>query len=634
MTIFPVLVFSFLWMNIGWQSPSKDWRRAWLRACALFGFLLTGLTEILSVFRLITPIGLGAAWGVLAGVGVGSLYLFRVRRGGVRLPAFQIPAGWGERLLLGCVLVVFLVTGLIAWISPPNTWDSLNYHMARVAHWEQQRAVRHYITGIEVQNSMPPGAEMAILNFYTLSGSDRYANFVSWFAMLGSVIGVTYIASQLGARMPGQLLAGVFAATLPMGIAQASSTMTDYVVALWMVVLFSESLTYAQSPGNTAAIGFASLAAGLGLFTKPTAFAFLLPFLVMFAAVTLRHQPLRLALRNTVAAGALVFLVNAGHLVRNQSLYGNPIANPERISIHATNIQDARLFLSNVMRNAGIHFGTPSPYVNKAVYLAVEKLHQLIGLPLDDPRITLGGGFKVPLPSTSESKATNPAQAYLFLFVVGYFLVRVKKVPPLVLRSTASVAAGFLVYSFLFQWQIFAARLHLSFFVLAAGIAGYGLDSLLPRRFTQLTGLFLFVACLPWLLSLRSRPLLTNSKTHYRSILQSPRIKLYYVNGGHLLEPHKEIVERIEESGCRKVGIILPGNGAEYPLWVLGGAPRSGPRIEWVVNGGPSVGLADPGFTPCAVIYRPNDAGTTSFFNLPLAYDHRPTKYSLFLESR
>jgi hypothetical protein len=634
MVFLPLVVFLIIWILTLQRPATRGLRQAWLRASVFFGVMLVILTEILSIFRLITPLGLGLTWGLLAGVGALLLLQVRFRHGSVRLPAVKIPVEWGERGLLLLVLVIALVTALIAWVAPPNTWDSLNYHMPRVAHWAQQRAVRHYITGIEVQNSMPPAAEMAVLNVYVLSGGDRWVNFISWFAMLGSVIGITYIASLLGARSMGQVLAGVLAATLPMGIAQASSTMTDYVVALWMVTLFSETLTFNRKPNQDDAIVFGSLAAGLGFLTKPTATAYLLPFVLMFVVIALRSRPLRVVLQNATVAGALFLLVNAGHLIRNLNLYGNPIANPERISIHATDIKDVRLFVSNVIRNVGIHLGTPSPHVNKAIYLVVEKIHEFIGIPMDDPRITLGGAFKVPIPSTSESKATNPAHAYLFLLVLGFVLVRFKKIPSRVFASIACVVAGFLVYSFFFQWQIFAARLHLSFFVLAAGIIGYGLEKMFPRRLNQLIGLFLCIACLPWLLSLRSRPLLTNSKTYYRSILETPRIKLYYANGGHLLEPHEEMIERIDEADCLNVGIILPGNGAEYPLWVLSGAPRFGPRFEWVINGGPSVELADDAFSPCAVIYRPNVSGATRFFELPLAYDHRPTQYSLFMESR
>ena len=53
---------------------------------------------------------------------------------------------------------------------------------------------------------MPPGAELTILQFYVLAGGDRLANFVQWFAMVGSLLGTSLVAAQLGAGRAGQLL--------------------------------------------------------------------------------------------------------------------------------------------------------------------------------------------------------------------------------------------------------------------------------------------------------------------------------------------------------------------------------------------------------------------------------------------
>ena len=107
--------------------------------------------------------------------------------------------------------------------------------MPRVAHWAQNQSVEHFATGIEQQNSRPAFAEYAILQFYVLAQGDRLANFVEWLAMFGSVIGVSLLAGLLGASLAGQFLAAIFVASLPMGIIQASSTMNDYVVGLWLV---------------------------------------------------------------------------------------------------------------------------------------------------------------------------------------------------------------------------------------------------------------------------------------------------------------------------------------------------------------------------------------------------------------
>ena len=49
------------------------------------------------------------------------------------------------------------------------------------------------------------------------------------------------------------------------------------------------------------------------------------------------------------------------------------------------------ILASNVLRNLGVHAGTPSPAANAQVERAIAVLHRGIGIPLDDPRSTWPG---------------------------------------------------------------------------------------------------------------------------------------------------------------------------------------------------------------------------------------------------
>ncbi len=126
--------------------------------------------------------------------------------------------------------------------------------------------------GSKYRTACPPGAEFAILHLYVLEQSDRWVNFVAWLAVLGVVLGASLIARQLGAGRTAQLGASVFAATLPMGLVQASSTMNDAVVALWVVVAASEALQLADDIRRWDAAACLAVAAALAAFTKPTAY--------------------------------------------------------------------------------------------------------------------------------------------------------------------------------------------------------------------------------------------------------------------------------------------------------------------------------------------------------------------------
>jgi hypothetical protein len=75
----------------------------------------------------------------------------------------------------------------------------------------------------------------------------------------------------------------------------------------------------------------------------------------------------------------------------------------------------------------------------------------------------------------------------------------------------------------------------------------------------------------------------------------------FYYNPG-LAQLYPRLIEPILSQGCRRVGLALLGDGAEYPVWNLLGAPDGGLQIEWLVAGTPSARFAAPAFEPCAVV--------------------------------
>jgi len=242
LAVLPFLAFVGMTLALASWRPAWGWRRSLMRAAVLAGAYGILTAEVLSLAGAITRGALAAVWILLLAAEIGWL-ASRIRRdGGLRTPPLRLPAGTSERLLLLAVVCIVVTLAVIAWFAPPNTWDSLNYHMARVAHWTQLRGVRHFATGIEHQNAIAPGAEMLVLHSYVLGGGDRWVNFVSWLALVVSIAAASQIASQLGVNPKGQVLAAVLAATLPVGIAEASSTMTDLVLGAWMLCAAAETL--------------------------------------------------------------------------------------------------------------------------------------------------------------------------------------------------------------------------------------------------------------------------------------------------------------------------------------------------------------------------------------------------------
>ena len=599
LVVIPLIAYSgmVLWIANAW--PEAGWRSATLRAAVVWGAYLVFLTEFLSQLEAIEAVWLAIGWTIP--IAVNGAWLLERKRTAAPLsfPRLHLPS---EILMAGVVSAVVIVTATVAWFAPPQTWDSLTYHMSRIAHWAQQESVEPFATGIETQNSRPPMAEFAILHVYVLANGDRFANFAEWSAMIGSMVGVSLIASRLGANRRGQWLGVVFAATLPMGIVQASSTMNDYVVTLWVVIVAVETLNLRGKPDRSDSLVFGSMAAGLAIATKPISVPYLLPFAALLTVVLLRTRG---AWRTLAWAGislAVAVILSTGYFSRNLRVYGSPL-NPAEVSLHGNQPRSVRTLISNLSRNVSLHLGTPSPHVNKATALAILALHDLIDADPNDPQTTSAGRFRVSRPSTAENLASNPLHALIILIFLPVLILKRRELARDFKLYVLLVLSSLLFLSVIFKWQIFASRYHLPFFVLSAPWVGAIVARARHRAWSAFFSIGLLLAAMPWLFQIRSRPLVPKvGESYVSSILSEPRKRLYVANGLYLLEPYTEMTDWIRSSGCKSVGVAISGNGAEYPIWVFLGAPAEELDMGWIVAGTPSAAFADAEFEPCAII--------------------------------
>lgn len=616
----PLAALAALTLALKNVASGSGWRRACLRALLAIGLYVVLTTEILSLSHQVRQVPLALAWTALL-VGCGARLTWRQRRQPLRLPALPRSLSVSERALVVGLVLTMVITAGVAYLAPPQTWDSLNYHMPRVAHWAQQGTVEAFATGVEIQNNMPPGAEFAVLHLYVLAQSDRWVNFVSWMAILGVVLGVSLLARQLGGGRTAQLGASVFAATLPMALVQASSTMNDAVAALWLVIAISEALRLAEDPRRwDSAVGLAA-AAGLAALTKPTAYPCLLALAVLVAGMLVVRRQWRQALTYGGVALAVVLAINLGHLARMTNLYGSPMS-PEQVELHRNELVTPATVMSTLIRQAALHAGTPWPKVNRAAYEVVILLHKVLGVDPSDPRITNHGSFKIPETNVSENKAGNPLHVLLIALGAGLLLVPKRSWPRVIYVYGLGWLLAALFFSAAFKWQLYASRYHLPFFALAAPwVAVVSSSTARPRLIHALSAL-LMIASIPWLIGIRTRPLLPAWDTpKVGSLLTESRERLLFASGDYLEIPYSEMAALIRQASCTQVGLMLSGSGAEYPLRVLLGAPDAQLRIEWLVGGTASERFADPAFAPCAVICEACDTQGDTIRGLPLAYN-------------
>jgi hypothetical protein len=610
---------SGIFIYLGNRAGYEHTRLLILRAFMLGAAYQVLALEVLSLFKAVNWIALASAW-LLLGAGIWIHLLRRRGRGHpILLPHLSVPARGWDWLLWSILAVVLIATFTVAWLTPPQTWDSLTYHLSRVAHWSQNQSVGHYISGIERQNSMSIGAELLVFNLYVLTRGDWLANYPQWLAMVGSLLGVSYAAGLLGAKPFGQLLAACFAATLPMGIVQASSTATDYLTTFWTVCTAVEVLQYHQQDKKES-LFFASLAAGLALLTKPISIPYILPFAVWMAVLLLTRQGWRTGAKWVAVAVMVVGTINAGYLARNLVTYGH-IANPVDLAYHSNQMRNLPGLVSILARNAGMHAGLPEAHSwNENIFKVVLRIHMLIGLGLEDPETTLVGYFQIRPPSTQEDFATNPYHAYLILGLSILIIPLRKRLPAKFMLYAACVTVGFILFSFIYKWQIFGARFHLLFFVLFAPPAGVVLSRLKFKLPGAIIATSLLILSFPWLFNIDSRPLLPKDGQG-PSILSVSREELYFSNASGVAQGIRAITADLQQQECSQVGLMLHGDDPEYLFWSMLGAPRDTLRLEWIVTGTPSVRYSREGFHPCAIVCSGCTEEQPSLRNLDRQYE-------------
>lgn len=557
-------------------------------------------SEILSLWKALDRAALLSLWtATLVGLVWFSLRSRRLSGRPTTRPRTAFDAG--DWLMIAVIVAILLVVVLIAFVAAPNNFDSMTYHLSRIAHWHQNQSVGSYPTNIPRQLYLAPGAEYLVAQLFILSGSDQSANLIQWWALLGCVLGVSLIASRLGASRRGQLLSSALCVTLPMAVLQGSSTQNDLVAAFWAVcaVYFGWLTMVEERPRTTVLL---SLSLGLLVVTKASAALLLIPFFLIFVARLLRRRRGANGWRTLAFLVATVPLLAAPHLLRTHRLWDNPLGPMQEADSSYTYLSGSwtgATAVSGLSRNLALHAGTSWGSLDSRAEGAVRALHGALGIDADDPRTTWGGlSFGVQDAVRDEDAAGNPLHLLLFTVVIAGFTKRTFRDPESVIFAICLVAA-FILFSSAIRWTPWHTRLHLPLFVLATALTGATLSRWLGALGSVVLCLLLVFTVRSSLLNHQRRPLVGAN-----SVLSVERSQQYFAALPKARTAYLEALEVVErELGCDRVGLALGSDDFEYPLWALSN-PLEGSRtrFEHVAVLNASARLSVDTSPPCAVL--------------------------------
>lgn len=562
-------------------------------------FLVFISTEMLSIKDHVSYRNLALFWLVVACFS--GVLLYKLKNVNIgNNSAYASDVKLFKTILYGIVLLLFL-SFITSILYPPNNYDSMTYHMARVAHWISNESVAFYPTSIERQLYQMPLAEYAILHTCILSGGDTYAGMVQWSAYVVSAIIVFLVATELGLNRVHCLLASLVFVTIPMAVLQSSSTQNDLVVASFVLVFGLQMLRLRHSTDWTSVL-FAGLSMGLALLTKGTGWMYcavlgvVLSFHVFIHAARLSIGWTGLFLR----MGSIVLLglaINTGHMSRCHSLYGRFFATGNESYFTEDYSLDA--IVANVVKNASLHMGLPCSQFNGVMNHAVGVL---LGSEIENTANMFGGTRYRVIFRVHEDFAGNPLHMVLILVTVLIGFISNNRMDRKVFWYLSSVSLCAVCFLVVLKWQLWGSRLHTGVFALFCPLIPMIMVSV-KRKW--LSSLFLGMMACMYLYSIWF--VMGNSIRSLSSLnwWNRTRTELYFENRRSLYPVYHNVMRRVNASGALDIGLVLGNEDWEYPFWVMG---NSGMRFHHVCVANSSARFGEDECVPDYVIVS-NNAG-------------------------
>jgi hypothetical protein len=586
MVFLPVLFFFLVWRFF--ILKGLEWREAFLAAFTVWGVLTVVAVETLTFVFGLKYISLVAFWIVLSSI-FGFLVLRCPRAGAFRWGWPTLT--WPEWMMLSGSVLILGVTLFIALFSPPNTWDSMSYHMSRVSQWMSHNGVMNYPTNTIRQLVYLPYAEYAILHAQILSGGDRFANIIQWGAFAGCAVGVSLISRELGAARLWQVASALSVLTLPMGILQASSTQSDLVAGLWCVVMAVGTLLFIRS-GRRRWILMIAGSVALAVLTK--AAGLVIGFFFVGAALCLARGTWvrRLQLLGVVAL--MLVCLTTPFMLRLIAVDANPslaLAQGGRVTM--THVTMAAI-VSNGLRNAATELALPIKSWNTQLVAWITACHRPLGLDVADQATSSVKKFAITY-ALDEDYMPNPWHMMVIIIAGGvFFFVRGKD------RAWwgyyAVLISATLVFLGTVLWQPWIGRFHMPFFMLALPLAFVVLAKVLPRFVLLIVTGLLFLGALHPLIENNTRRLVSA-----KSMFHFTREQRYFMKHPWEYGTVDQITKLLKKAGCTDLGLKLTSDDWDYP-WMLFMGRES--RVEHVNVTERAGSFLRPGgdFYPCAVV--------------------------------
>ncbi len=502
-----ILFFGLLSINFFFHKKGSI-SLAFLFTGILFGIATALVTEISSFFHAYNSSSAILFWSILCSIL--AIVTFKQKLFDWNKYKFLYATNKKIIWLVGSISILLFIQGIL---YPPNNWDSMTYHMARIAHWVMNESIEPYPTHIYRQIYQPPLAEWMIAQVCILNKADYFANAIQLIFLIASLGVINQIMLLWNQSKSRRMIAICIAFTTPSVFMQATSTQNDIVVSFFLLSTIFFLIDYFKRFNISSAI-YIGLSIGLAILTKGTALVYIIPiisFCLFFLWKAFLKKQINLInfLPHFFLIASLSIAIAFPHYYRNYALSGDIFGASDdhyfnkNITLKSTGL--------NLLKNIANHASTP--ITSNLTNQIVEKTHLTLKIPINDENYSYKGiHFKLNNWNHNEDEVSNFLQIVLFAGVLLFLILNWKKIEPFIKFSALFCLLAFCLFSFLLKWQPWHMRLQVPLFIMASIPIALFLDHFSLKKIVSPILGFAIVYCLILAVLNPNRPIIKNTK--------------------------------------------------------------------------------------------------------------------------
>lgn len=595
---------------------------SYIEACCLWMLFLFILTEVLSVGHALRFRFLLAAWGALDALLLAFLAVQLKKRGLTAKSVWKrvrgtVRHGWWVLRgapYYGILAVLGMVVLGLSLLTTPYNWDSMTYHLPRIAYWAQNRSVAHYATNSIRQVCSPVLAEFVNLHVYILCrGHDLLFNLLQGMSYITCAVMAGAIAGRLSCHRLFCFLSSLLYMAMPIAYAEALTTQVDNFAAVWLLFFVYRLLDYVDVKKamrfdkiTVCRVGTMGLCVAWGYLAKPSVCVGMVVFALWLLSVCIRRKD-RLRDLAGIFFGALpcVALPLFPEIMRNFKSFG-AYASPAAGAAQLVGTRHPAYLFVNMVKN--LSFNLPTPFVKDGheIFAKIaEKAAALLRVELDAGAISENGRAYMLHEAGNYGcdTAVNPTVFWLFLFCVLWAVLGFgrKKWEGCCRGYFVAVTVSFAAFCTVLRWEPFVSRYMIAYLALlcpmiAAGIQ-MGTSGKRGKPFRLGMAGIISLLCVGEAVSL--------SRYHF-DIWKNracTRPYGYFAARWDELAVYAPLADEIKSHGYENVGLYLrKADDFEYPFWEM----LDGCRLEHILVSNETAVYADESFVPDCIIWFGN----------------------------